>query len=53
MADETMTRVPDAVPVIRMYCPACGSENTVVSYRSGDGHLYCRCLGCACRFWGA
>jgi hypothetical protein len=53
MVEETMSRMPDAIPVVRTYCPACRSENTAVSYRSGDGHVYCRCLSCACRFWGA
>jgi hypothetical protein len=53
MIEETMTRMPDAVPVVRTYCPACRSENTAVSYRSSEGQVYCRCLSCACRFWGA
>jgi hypothetical protein len=53
MVDETVPRRPDTVPVFRTYCPACRSDNTAVSYRNSDGHLYCRCLSCACRFWGA
>lgn len=36
--------------IIRLaYCPSCKSDNTV-SCRNGDGHAYCRCLTCACRF---
>jgi hypothetical protein len=34
------------------FCPSCKSDNTV-SYQNGDGHWYCRCLTCACRFRAA
>jgi hypothetical protein len=52
MVEDTFTRGPDAVPVFRTYCPSCRSKNTAVSYRNSDGQRYCRCLACACRFWG-
>ncbi len=52
MATDSLnqTLVPDVAR--RACCPSCKSETTV-SYRNSDGHSYCRCLICACRFWGA
>jgi formate dehydrogenase maturation protein FdhE len=52
MASNTITRVAEPVPALR-FCPSCKSAETSVSYRNSDGHRYCRCLTCACRFWGS
>jgi len=37
----------DAGPVP---CPSCEDTKTV-SHRNDEGHWYCRCLTCGCRFW--
>jgi len=52
MASYTTKRVAGQVPALR-FCPSCKSAETSVSYRNSDGHRYCRCLTCACRFWGS
>ena len=50
MPSKTLNLTLDADVARRACCPSCKSDNTV-SYRNTDGHWYCRCLTCACRFW--
>ena len=47
----SLPMTPESVPALRV-CPSCKSDKTSVSYRNSDGSSYCRCLICACRFWG-
>jgi formate dehydrogenase maturation protein FdhE len=37
-------------PTRRAFCPSCKSKTQTITQRNRDGHLYCRCLTCACRF---
>ena len=50
MGTNSLNATLDVDRVRHVVCPACKSEESV-SYRNGDGHWYCRCLTCACRFW--
>lgn len=52
MPSDSLDLTLDADVARRAFCPSCNSDNTV-SYRNSDGHWYCRCLTCACRFWAA
>ena len=52
MPSQTMTPTLGVDTSRRVCCPSCKSDNAV-TYRNGEGHRYCRCLTCACRFWAA
>jgi hypothetical protein len=50
MASDSFLRSLSAEPAWRAFCPSCRSEKPAVGYRNSEGHWYCRCLTCACRF---
>jgi hypothetical protein len=52
MTCDTPSMIRDADSALRTSCPSCDGDHTI-SYRNREGHLYCRCLRCAVRFWAA
>ena len=50
MTSDPLLVTVDPTRARRVRCPSCTGEKTV-NNRNSEGHWYCRCLSCGCRFW--